>query len=128
MEQYILAAKAKALGVTVERIYQVLEEDGSQYEPSSIISGSEIPALRKNGEREFYRFCGYVNRSDIDISHCTLVKLIGIVAYFNSHNQWTEFGSDTYIVGIYQHGTYRIVLSDDAPIVHNLSKNGDSQI
>ncbi|MEZ9418553.1 hypothetical protein BCS96_11455 [Vibrio breoganii] len=91
--------------------YAYVELDGEDVS-TKILTGDTIPALKRNGERVFKPFSGFIDYQ-CSKGH-QLVKLIGIIGFHD--DEWHELPTHCYCVGIYLHGAYKLVLRDGMPI------------
>ncbi|CAK2056264.1 conserved hypothetical protein [Vibrio crassostreae] len=104
--------------------YAYVNLNGINTPDTKAMSGRSIPALRKNGEYRFMPFSGFIKHDQTQ--GVQLVKLINIVGFtFDDMGitGWYEIPLDNYCVGIYQHGTYKVILRDGLPVTLPLESN-----
>ncbi|WP_281188421.1 hypothetical protein [Vibrio harveyi] len=87
---------------------------------SSIVN-DQIPAILRNGEYAYKPYRGVLN--DVGLINIQLVKLVNLTDYTydpDGFNGWIRIPNKHYVVGVFLHGGYYLLLKHDRPQIHAL--------
>ncbi|CCO48440.1 hypothetical protein VIBNISOn1_530009 [Vibrio nigripulchritudo SOn1] len=99
----------------------ILNGKGLVFETKALCK-DRLPARIKNYEPLYKRFGGFFNADNI-LNTVQRVKLIDINAFTQDEDGltgWIDIPKESYIVGVYMHDRYYVLLKEGEPIVVRL--------
>lgn len=84
-------------------------------EPTTALVQGKLPALNKQGDLVYNEYGGFFDADSV-MNYVQRVKLVNIDAFTHDEDgmsNWIDIPSDRYLIGVYLHGRYYVLLDED---------------